>query len=159
MRPALLPLLVILIFLSLGTDEVFVGCGSGGSGRAGFACVHRERDDACDYVVTIQVTVLQAADNSPLEAATVTIGSDPPDEVNTRITGGDGIAYWDDTSFITGFSADCSGQSVGTVEPYEPDTSFSHNVLVSASGFAPLVTVLTIDRNSRDVALTVRMEM
>lgn len=155
----MLPLLAILVFLSIGSNDVFVGCGSREGGRAGIACTSGGEDDPCDYVVTIQVTVLQAADNNPVEAATVTIGNDPPDEFNTRVTDVGGIAYWDDTSFITGFSAECAGRSVGTVEPYDQGTSFTHDVLVSAPGFAPISTVLTIDRNSREIELTVRLEI
>jgi hypothetical protein len=154
----MLPLLVILVFLSLGSSDIFVGCGSGGGGSAGFACISGGDDDPCDYIVTVQVTVLLASDNSPLQGATVTIGSDPPDVINTKVTDEDGRAFWDDTSFITGFSADCSGQTVGTVEPYDPDTSFSHDVLVSAAGLAPLSTVFNIDRDARDIELTVRMQ-
>jgi hypothetical protein len=158
MSRSVLPLLAVLIFLSLGADNVFVGCGLGGNGSAGFACSTGGGDDPCDYVVTILATVLLASDNSPLQGATVTIGNDPPDAINTRISDEKGHAFWDDTSFITGYSANCSGQAAGTVEPYDSDTSFSHDVIVSASGYAPLLTVLTIDRDSRDVELTVRME-
>jgi len=158
MKPSFLPLLGILVFLSLGSSDVFVGCGSGGGSSAGIACSRGGENNPCDFIVTLQVTVLQASDNSPLQAATVTVGSDPPDEINTRITDQNGIAYWGDTSFITGFSADCSGQTVGTVEPYEQDTAFSHDVLVSASGFAPFFTIFTIDRDSRDLELTIMME-
>ena len=159
MKRSRLPLLAILVYLSLGSGDVFVGCGSGVNGSAGFACQHSAEEDPCDYIVTVEVTVLAAADDSPQQAATVTIGSDPPDTVNTVTTDEDGRAFWDDTSFITGFSAECGGRSVGTVEPYDTETSFTHGVIVSAQGFAPVSTVFSIDRDTRDVELTVRMGM
>jgi len=84
----------------------------------------------------------------------VTIDTNPPDSISTDSSG---QAVWDDTSFLTGFSADCGGQDVGTVEPYDPDTSFTWDVLVSASGLAPATTVLTVNRGSRDIVLIVRL--
>jgi hypothetical protein len=159
MNRSVLLLLAIPIFLSLGTNDVFVGCGLGGGGSAGFACTTGGEDDPCDYIVTVLVTVLLDSDSSPLQGATVTVGNQPPDAINTKLTDQDGHAFWGDSSFITGFSANCSDQNVGTVEPYHPDTSFSNDVLVSASGLSPLATVLTIDRNTRDVEMTVRMEI
>jgi hypothetical protein len=159
MKRSVLLLLATLIFLSLGANDVFVGCGLGGGGSSGFACTTGGEEDPCDYIVTVQVTVLLASISSPLQGVTVTIGNELPDAFNTRLTDQDGHASWDDTSFITGFSANCSDRNVGTVEPYHSDTSFSHDVLVSASGLSPFATVLTIDRNTRDVGLTVRMEI
>ena len=152
-----MPLLAILLFLSLGANNAFVGCGLGGGGSAGIACTTGGDEDPCDYIVFVQATVLLAVGSSPVQGAEVTIGNDPPEDFNTRTTDEAGLAYWDDTSFITGFSADCGDQNVGTVEPYDRDTSFSHNVLVSASGLAPLSTVLTINRQTRNVSLTFMM--
>jgi hypothetical protein len=158
MRPSLLLLLILLLFLSLGASGTFVGCGSAGvGGFAAFGCSSDTGDDPCDYVVTFQVTVLLDADDSPVQGATVFINTGAPNTLNTRVTDSSGQTFWDDTSFITGFSADCGGRDVGTVEPYDPDTSFFYDVLVSASGLAPSTTVFTINRNSRDIALTVKL--
>jgi hypothetical protein len=155
MRPSLLLLLILLLFLSLGSSDTFVGCGSvGGGGFAAFGCSSGNGDDPCDYVVTLQVTVLLNADDSPVQGATVTIDTNPPDSISTDSSG---QAFWDDTSFLTGFSADCEGQDVGTVEPYDPDTSFTWDVLVSVSGLTPATIVLTVNRGSRDIALIVRL--
>jgi len=156
-RPLLL-LLLFLLFLSLGADGALVGCGLGGDGSVGFACITSSGEDPCRYIVTVQATTLLAADSSPVSGATVTIGMDPPDSTNTRITDANGNAFWDDTSFLTGFSSECDGQDVGTVEPYLPDTSFSYDVLVSAPGLAPVSTILTIDRKTRDIVLIFLME-
>lgn len=159
MRPSLLLLLLLLLFLSLGSSSTFVGCGSGGvSGGGMFACYSSGNDgDPCDYIVTLQVTVLLAADDSPVQGATVYIDTGPPDSLNTVVTDSAGQALWNDTAFLTGFSADCDGQDVGTVEPYDIDTSFSYDLLVSASGLAQSTTVLTVNRESRDIALTVKL--
>jgi len=155
MRPSLLLLLILLLFLSLGSSDTFVGCGSTGVvGFAAFGCSSGNGDDPCDYVVTLQVTVLLDADDSPVQGATVTIDTNPPDSISTDSSG---QAFWDDTSFLTGFSADCEGQDVGTVEPYDPDTSFTWDVLVSVSGLTPATIVLTVNRGSRDIALIVRL--
>ena len=155
MRLSLLLLLILLLFLSLGSSGTFVGCGSAGvGGFAAFGCSSGNGDDPCDYVVTLQVTVLLDADDSPVQGATVTIDTNPPDSISTDSSG---QAFWDDTSFLTGFSADCEGQDVGTVEPYDTDTSFPWDVLVSASGLAPATTVFTVNRGSRDIALIVRL--
>lgn len=122
-----------------------------------FACYSSGGDDPCDYVVTVQVTVLLAADDSPVQGATVFINTGPPDSLNTVVTDSAGQALWNDTAFLTGFSADCDGQDVGTVEPYDIDTSFSYDLLVSASGLATSTTALTVNRESRDIALTVKL--
>ena len=151
-------LLLLLLFLSLGANSGFVGCGLGGGGSTGIACIASSEDNPCNYIVTIQATVLLEADDTPIQGATVTIGSNPPDEINTRITDAKGIGQWDDTSFLTGFSAECGGDDVGTVEPYDSETSFSYDVLVTATGLAPAGTVMMIDRQSRDIALVFRME-
>jgi hypothetical protein len=157
MRPSLFLLLLFLLLFSLGADSGFVGCGFNGNGSAGIACTTGNNDDPCDYVVTVQATVLLAADDSPVQGAAVHIVTGPPDDDNTRTTDSNGIAFWDDTAFLTGFSADCDGQSVGTVEPYEAGTSFSWLVSISATGFAHASTLLTINRQTRDAALTFRL--
>ena len=155
MRPSLLLLLLLLLFLSLGSSSTFVGCGSGDvTGFAAFGCSSGNGDDPCDYIVTLQVTVLQNADDSPVQGATVTIDASPPDSISTDSSG---QVFWDDTAFLTGFSANCGGQHVGTVEPYDPDTSFAYDLLVTASGLAPSTTVLTVNRGSRDIALKLRL--
>ena len=158
MNRSVFPLLAILVFFSLGSQDAFVGCGLGGDTRAGIACVHGGEDDPCDYIVTLHVTVLLASDNSPIQGATATIGNDPPDEINTKATDENGQAYWDDTSFITGFSAECSDRTVGTVEVYDQDTVFTHDVIVTAQGYAPALTVFSIDRDTRKVEIIVSME-
>ncbi len=159
MRPSLILLLILLLSLSLGSSSTYVGCGSGGvNGFAAFGCLTGNEEDPCDYIVTVKVTVLMAADNSPIQGATVTIDTGPPDPVNTQVTDSTGVAYWGDTAFLTGFSAECGGKDVGTVAPYDHDTSFSYDLLVTASGLAPTGTVITIDRQTRDLVLTVRME-
>ena len=159
MRPSLLLLLILLLFLSLGSSSTtFVGCGSGDvNGFAVFGCSDGNNDDPCDYIVTVRVTVLLYAGNTPLQGATVFIDTGPPDSINTRVTNSAGQAFWEDTSFLTGFSADCQGMDVGTVEPYDPNTSFSSDLLVSAPGLAPFNTVLTINRESRDIALVAEL--
>jgi hypothetical protein len=158
MRPSLLLLLVLLLFLSIGSSSTYVGCGSGNvNGFAAFGCLTGNEKDPCDYIVTVEVTVLMAADNSPVQGATVIIDTGPPDLLNTRVTDFNGAAYWADTAFLTGFSADCEGMDVGTVEPYDHDTSFTYDLLVTASGLAPAGTVININRQSRDLVLTVRM--
>jgi hypothetical protein len=151
-------LLLLLLSLTLGANSGFVGCGLGGGGSAGIACISSSSDNPCDYIVTIEVNVLLAANDTPVQGATVTIGSNPPDMINTRTTDANGIATWSDTSFLTGFSAECSGEDVGTVEPYGSETSFDYDVLVTAPGLAPAGTVLTINRKSRDIVLVFRME-
>ena len=161
MRPSLLLLLILLLFLSLGSsgNSTFVGCGSGGvSGFAAFGCSGDTDDDPCDYIVTAEVTVLLDADSSPVTGATVYIDTGPPDAFNTMVTDSSGQVFWDDTAFLTGFSAECRGDDVGTVEPYDPDTSFSYDLFIAASGLAPAATVITIGRQTRNLALTVRME-
>lgn len=160
MRPSLLLLLLLLLFLSLGSSSstTFIGCGSGNvNGFAAFGCSGAD-DDPCDYIVTAEVTVLLDADSSPVQGATVYIDTGPPDSFNTMVTDTAGQVFWDDTAFLTGFSADCGGEDVGTVEPYDSDTSFTYALLVTASGLAPAGTVIAIDRKSRDLALIVRME-
>ena len=159
MRPSLLLLLILLLFLSLGSSSsTFVGCGSGGvSGFAVLGCSGGNNDDPCDYIVTVQMTVLLDADSSPLPGATVYIDTGASDSINTRVTDSAGQAFWNDTSFLTGFSADCEGQDVGTVEPYDSDTTFTYDLLVSTSGMAPAGTVVTVDRQTRDIVLTMRM--
>ena len=143
----------------MGSSSTFVGCGSGDvSGFAAFGCSSGNGDDPCDYIVTVQVTVLLDADSSPVPGATVSIGTGLPDSINTRVTDSAGQAFWNDTSFLTGFSADCGGLDVGTVEPYDPDTSFTYGLLVSASGLAPAGTVITIDRQTRNLELNVLMK-
>lgn len=151
-------LLLLLLFLSLGANSGFVGCGLGGGGSAGIACIASSEDNPCDYIVTIEATVLDVADDTPIQGATVTIGSNTTDPGLTRITEPDGTATWNDTSFLTGFSAECDGEDVGTVEPYDSETSFPYVVLVTATDFAQASTVLTINRWSRDIALVFRME-
>jgi hypothetical protein len=160
MRPSLLLLLLLLLFISLGSSSsTFVGCGTAGvSGSAAFGCSSGNGDDPCDYVVTVQVTVLLDADSSPVEGATVYFDTGPPDAFNTRVTNTSGQVFWDDTAFLTGFSADCDGEDVGTVEPYDPDTSFTYDLLVTASGLAPAGTLITVDRGTRDLDIMVRME-
>lgn len=160
MRPSLLLLLILLLFLSLGSSSsTFVGCGSGSvNGFAAFGCSGDTDDDPCDYIVTVQVTILLDADSTPVPGATVHFDTGPPDAFNTLMTDSFGQAYWSDTAFLTGFSARCDAQDVGTVEPYDPETSFSYDLLVTASGLAPAGTVITIDRQTRDVEITVRME-
>ena len=158
MRPSLLLLLLLLLFLSLGSAETatFVGCGSVGvGGYAAFGCSTGSGDDPCDYIVTVQATVLLDADSSPLQGASVTI--DTGIVSDTKVTDTAGQVKWDDTAFLTGFSADCGGKDVGTVEPYDDNTAFTYAVIVSAPGFAPAVTSLTITRSSRDISLTVRI--
>ncbi|MDF1525394.1 MAG: hypothetical protein RRA15_03965 [bacterium] len=159
MRPSLLLLLILLLFLSLGSSSsTFVGCGSGDvNGFAAFGCSGGNKDDPCDYIVTVQVTVLLDADSSPVPGATVYIDTGASNSINTRVTNSAGQAFWNDTSFLTGFSADCGGQDVGTVEPYDQNTSFSSDLLVSAPGLAPFNTVLTINRESRNIALVVEL--
>ena len=155
MRPSLLLLLLLLLFLSLGSSSTYVGCGSAGvSGSAAFGCSSGGGDDPCDYIVTVQVTVLLDADDSPIQGATVTIDTSPPDSMSTDAAG---RVFWNDTAFLTGFSADCGGQDVGTVEPYDADTSFTYDLLVSASGLAPAATVINIDRQTSDLVITVRI--
>ncbi len=116
-------------------------------------------DDPCDYVVTLQVTVMLAADGSPVEGATVHVGTDPPDNTNTITTDGAGIARWEDTSFITGFSAQCGDELVGTVQPYDPETFFTHEILVSASGLAEASTQFTVTRESRNIVIILEMDV
>ena len=159
MRPSLLLLLILLLFLSLGSSSsTFVGCGSGDvTGFATFGCSSGKGDDPCDYIVTVQVTVLLAAGNSPIPGATVFIDTGSPDTINTRITDSSGQVFWEDMSFITGFSANCDGQDVGTVEPYDADTSFTYDLLVTASSLAPAGTVFTITKETRDIILSVRL--
>ena len=161
MRPSLLLLLLLILplFLSLGSSSsTFVGCGSGDvNGFASFGCSGGNNDDPCDYIVTVQVTARLDADSSPLPGATVYIDTGASDSINTRVTDSAGQAFWNDTSFLTGFSADCGGQDVGTVEPYDPDTSFFYDLLVSAPGFAPSTTVFMINRESRNIALIIKM--
>lgn len=135
-----------------------MGCGSGGdTGFAAFGCSGGNNDDPCDYIVTVQVTTLLDADSSPLPGATVYIDTGASDSSNTRVTDSAGQAFWNDTSFLTGFSADCEEQDVGTVEPYDTDTTFTYDLLVTASGMAPAGTVITVDRQTRDIVLTVKM--
>ncbi len=158
MRPSLFILLLLLLFLSLGSSSTFVGCGSAGvSGFAAFGCSSGNGDDPCDYIVTLQVTVILNTDDSPVQGATVFIDTGPPDSINTRVTDSAGQAFWNDTSFFTGFSADCGGQDIGTVEPYDTDTSFTYDLLVNASGLTPSTTVFTVNRGSRDIVLKVRL--
>lgn len=159
MRPSLLLLLILLLFLSLGSSgTTFVGCGSGSvNGFAAFGCSSASDDDPCDFIVTVEVTVLLDADDSPVQGATVYIGTGPPDTVNTRVTDSTGQVFWDDTAFLTGFSARCGGMDVGTVEPYDSGTSFTWDLLVSAPGLATAGTVITIDRRTKDLVITVRM--
>jgi len=160
MRPSLILLLILLLFLSLGSSSgtTFVGCGSGNvNGFAAFGCSGAE-DDPCDFIVTAQVTVLLDADSSPVVGATVYIDTGPPDAFNTLVTDSSGDVLWNDTAFLTGFSADCGGEDVGTVEPYDSDTSFTYALLVTASGqAAPAGTLITIDRQTRDITLSFRL--
>lgn len=155
MRPSLLLLLLLLMLLSLGSStSTFVGCGTGDvNGFAAFGCSGGGGDDPCDYIVTLGVTVLDSGD-FPVPGATVTIDSNPPD---SAITDPSGQVFWKDTSFLTGYSANCDGEDVGTVEPYDSDTAFTWDVIVTASGFAPANTFFTINRQTRDVELTVRL--
>ena len=135
-----------------------MGCGSGDvNGFAAFGCSGGNNDDPCDYIVTVQVTTLLDADSSPVPGATVYIDTGASDSSNTRVTDSAGQAFWDDTSFITGFSADCEGQDVGTVEPYDSNTSFSYDLFVSASGLAPASTLLTVTRQTRDLNFSLRL--
>lgn len=160
MRPSLFLLLLLLLFLSLGTTSTstVVGCGTAGVGGAAVVgCAFDGDDDPCDHIVTLQVTVVLDADSTPIQGATVFIDTGQPDAVNTRVTDSTGQVFWEDTSFLTGFSATCGGQEVGTVEPYDTDTVFSWDLHVSASGFAPASTVLTVTRESAAIDLTVRM--
>jgi hypothetical protein len=159
MRPSLLILLLLLLFLSLGSNSTFVGCGSSGvSGGGVFACFSSgSNDDPCDFVVSVQVTILLDSDSSPVQGATVFIDTGPSDPINTRVTDIAGQVFWNDTSFLTGFSADCDGQDVGTVEPYDTNTSFSYDLLVTAPGLVPAGTVITIDRQTRDLEMTLRI--
>ena len=159
-RPSLLLLLILLLFLSLGSSSsTFVGCGSGDvNGFAAFGCSGGNNDDPCDYIVTVQVTALLDADSSPLPGATVYINTGDSNSINTRVTNSAGQVFWNDTSFLTGFSADCGGQDVGTVEPYDSDTVFIWHVLISSFGLTPVDTMITVDRLTRDIILTVRME-
>jgi hypothetical protein len=159
MRPSLLLLLLLLLLLTLGSSSTFVGCGSGSvSGFAAIGCSSETSDDPCDYIVTVEVTVLLEADNSPIQGATVFIDAGPPDSINTRMTDFSGRVFWHDTAFLTGFSAQCDGVEVGTVEPYDADTSFTYDVLVTAPGLGPTGTMITIDRQTRVLELTVTME-
>ena len=160
MRPSLLLLLILLLFLSLGSSSsTFVGCGSGGdTGFAVLGCSSGNKDDPCDYIVTVQVTVLLDADSSPIQGATVFIDTGSPDTFNTLVTDSAGQVFWDDTFFLTGFSADCGGLNIGTVEPYDSDTTFTWDIFVTASGLAPAGTTITVDRQTRNLELTVRME-
>ena len=160
MRPSLLLLLILLLLFSLGSSSsTFVGCGSGGvSGFAVLGCSTGDNDDPCDYIVTVQVTVLMDTNNSPVPDATVYINTGDPDSINTRVTDSEGQVSWKDTSFLTGFSAECGGQDVGTVEPYDSGTTFTWDILVTASGLAPAGTTITVDRQTRDLEVTVRME-
>jgi len=159
MRPSLLLLLILLLFLTLGSSgTTFVGCGSGDvNGFAAFGCSSGSHDDPCDYIVTVQVTVLQEADGTPVEGASVYIDTGPPDTINTKVTDSSGTVLWDDTAFITGFSARCGGMDVGTVEPYDGDTSFTYDILVNASGQVPGSTMITVDRQTRDLEITVSL--
>lgn len=163
MRPSLLLLLLLLLLLPLSvgsSSSTFVGCGSGDvNGFASFGCSSAANDDPCDYIVTVQVTVLLDTDNSPIVGATVHINTGEPDTFNTLVTDTSGQVLWDDTAFLTGFSAQCDGKDAGTVEPYDRETSFTWDLLVTASGQAvPASTLITIDRQTRDLELTVRME-
>ena len=160
MRPSLLLLLILLLFLSLGSSSsTFVGCGSGGdTGFVAFGCSGGNNDDPCDYIVTVQMTVLLDADSSPVPGATVYIDTGASNSINTRVTDSAGQAFWNDTAFLTGFSADCGGQDVGTVEPYDSDTVFTWHVFISSFGLTPVDTVITVTRQTRDLVLTVRME-
>ncbi|MDF1535754.1 MAG: hypothetical protein P1S46_04525 [bacterium] len=101
MRRSTLLLLVLLLFLSLGAETVYFGCGSPGVSVGGVSsCGTADpEDDPCDHIVTLQVTVLRAADSSPVAGATVHIATGLPDNTNTVITDETGIARWDDTSF------------------------------------------------------------
>ncbi|MCJ7499253.1 hypothetical protein MUP29_03260, partial [bacterium] len=120
-------------------------------------CSGGNNDDPCDYIVTVQMTVLLDADSSPVPGATVYIDTGASNSINTRVTDSAGQAFWNDTSFLTGFSADCEGQDVGTVEPYDTETTFTYDLLVTASGMAPVGTTITVDRQTRDLELIVRM--
>jgi hypothetical protein len=159
MRSSLLLLLLLLLFLSLGSSTTTVGCGSTSvNGFAAFGCSSESSRDQCDYIVTVRVTVLLDADSSPVQGAAVYIDTGPPDAVNTRVTGVSGQVFWSDTAFLTGFSAECDGDDVGTVEPYDSDTAFNWDLLVTAQGLAPAGTLFTVDRWTRDVEISVRME-
>jgi hypothetical protein len=159
MRHSTFLLLTLLLFLSLGADTVYFGCGSPGVSVGGvFSCGTADpEEDPCDYIVTLQVTVLLAADNSPIEGATVYIVTGPPDAVNRKATDASGQALWTDTSFFTGFSADCGELNVGTVEPYDTDTSFTYDILVSANGLASALTPFTVTRESRSITVDIKM--
>ena len=160
MRPSLFLLLILLLFLSLGSSSTttFVGCGSGDvSGFAATGCSRGTGEDPCNYIVTVEVTVLLEADDSPVQGATVYIDTGPPDDFNTSVTGSSGRVLWEDTAFLTGFSADCGGQEVGTVEPYDAGTSFAYDLFVTAPGLAPAGTVITVDRQTRDTVLMMRL--
>ena len=136
------------------STSTFVGCGSGDvNGFAAFGCSGGDEDDPCDYIVTVKITVLDSSD-IPVQGATVTIDSNPPDSI---ISDSSGQVFWDDTSFLTGYSASCDGKDVGTVEPYDSNTAFTWDVIVTASGFSPASTLFTINRQTRDVALTLRL--
>ena len=104
------------------------------------------------------MTVLLDADSSPVPGATVYIDTGASNSINTRVTDSAGQAFWNDTSFLTGFSADCEGQDVGTVEPYDSDTVFTWHVFSSSFGLTPVDTVINVTRQTRDLVLTVRME-
>jgi hypothetical protein len=155
MKRSFIPLLCLLVFLSMGADTAFVGCGLGDGGTAGIACTTgSDGDDPCDYVVTLQARVISEGSGIPVSGAEVTVDSDPP---STRYTDGQGVALWEDTSLFTGFSADCGGRDVGTVEPYGPETSFSYEVFVSAAGLADASTTFTINRQTRELSLVFPM--
>jgi hypothetical protein len=158
MRPSLLLLLLLLLFLSLGSSTTFVGCGSGDvNGFATFGCSTGDSDDPCDFIVTLLVTVLQEADGSPVQDATVYVDTGPSDSINTKLTDTAGQALWADTAFITGFSARCGGQDIGTVEPYDKNTRFTFDILVSAPSYAMSGTSFTVSRGSRDISIAVRL--
>jgi hypothetical protein len=127
------------------------------SGFAVIGCSSGTSDDPCDHIVTVEVTVLLEADDSAIQGATVFIDTGPPDSINTRMTDISGQVFWDDTAFLTGFSAQCGGEEVGTVEPYDEDTIFTYDLLVTASGLAPAGTIITIDRQTRALKLSLRM--
>jgi hypothetical protein len=103
------------------------------------------------------VTVLQEADGSPVQDATVYVDTGPSDSINTKLTDTAGQALWADTAFITGFSARCGGQDIGTVEPYDKNTRFTFDILVSAPSYAMSGTSFTVSRGSRDISIAVRL--